>query len=75
MDKEDDIAEKERFVKVAQLLCEDDNKMSAMIVASGKFGMYMVPLRISREEAFALLVAACTVVEPDDMKDKKGGLH
>jgi hypothetical protein len=51
------------------VICQEDSTLSAILLVTDGEGLMIHPLRVSKEQAFSLLVAACTALEPEDMKD------
>lgn len=50
-------------------ICQQESTLSAILLVTDGEGLMIHPLRVSKEQAFSLLVAACTALEPEDMKD------
>lgn len=66
---------KTALLDAADLICAPDSKLSAVLVVTDNVGLLVVPVRITKNEAFSLLVAACTALEPEDLKTSSGDLH
>lgn len=56
-------------------LCEPENNMQAVMVITDGTGLFITPLRVSKEGAFSLLVAACTALEPEELVNTSGEVH
>lgn len=56
-------------------LCEPENNMQAVMVVTDGTGLFITPLRVSKNEAFSLLVAACTALEPEELINNSGEMH
>jgi hypothetical protein len=66
---------KEALVSTVDKICEANSTLSAVMVVTDGVGLLVVPVRITKNEAFSLLVAACTALEPEDLKTSSGELH
>jgi hypothetical protein len=53
----------------AENICRQESTLSAILLVTDGEGLMIHPLRISREQAFSVLVAACSALEPEDMSD------
>jgi len=53
----------------ADVICKPDSNLSAILLVTDGEGLMIHPLRVSKEQAFSILVAACSALEPQDLKD------
>ena len=63
------------LVAAVDKICEPDSKLQAVMVITDGTGLFITPLRVSKNEAFSLLVAACTALEPEDLVNNSGEMH
>lgn len=56
----------------ADVICRQDSTLSAILLVTDGEGLMIHPLRVSKEQAFSILVAACSALEPQDLKDTQG---
>jgi hypothetical protein len=61
------------LAKSAELVCEEDSKLAAILVVTDGANLLIHPLRVTKKQAFSLLVAACTAVEPEEEDDMPDG--
>lgn len=77
-----DLTDEERIVlaRKAMLLAvesitKEDSTLKAVLVATDGSGLYVSPLRMTKEETFAVLVAACSALEPETLCNPSGEVH
>jgi hypothetical protein len=56
----------------ADVICKPDSNLSAILLVTDGEGLMIHPLRVSKEQAFSILVAACSALEPQDLKETQG---
>lgn len=56
-------------------LCASDSTLQAVMVMTDGKGLWITPLRVTKNEAFSLLVAACTALEPEELVNNSGEVH
>lgn len=66
---------KEVLISTVDKVCQPDSTLCAVMVVTDGARMSIVPVRVSQKDAFSLLVAACTVLEPDEFKTDIGDMH
>lgn len=66
---------KEALVSTVSKICETGSTLSAVLVVTDGVGLMATPFRLTKNEAFCLLVAACTALEPEDIKTPPGDIH
>ena len=57
------------MVTATSVICQPDSKLAAILLVSDGEGLMIHPLRVSKEQAFSILVAACAALEPPDLRD------
>jgi hypothetical protein len=56
------------FKMLANAVCAEDSTLKAVLVVTDGQHVAINPMRVSKEGAFSLLVAACTSLEPPECK-------
>lgn len=69
-----EIAKLAMLAAVDKLCVQDSPLQAVMVVTDGK-GLWITPLRVTKNEAFSLLVAACTALEPEELVNNSGEVH
>lgn len=75
---EDEIIEMARtaFATAARHVTQPDSNLQAILIATDGDGLFITPLRLTKHDAFCLLVAACSALEPEENKPTdKGEMH
>jgi hypothetical protein len=68
-DEEKNARARVALATAAAHVCEQDSTLSAILLVTDGEGLLIHPLRVSKEQAFSILVAACSALEPEDLKD------
>lgn len=67
---------KNMLLNAVNKVCEPDSRLSALLVVTDGEGLLLMPVGLTKREAFTILVAACTALEPEDAADNAPGeLH
>lgn len=75
-----DDTQKIMLARKAMLLAVDaitreDSTIKAVLVATDGTGLYVSPLRLTKEETYALLITASAALEPETLCNMSGELH
>lgn len=57
------------------MICAPDSKLSAVLIMTDGVGLSAIPVRLTKREAFTILVAACSALEPEDLANPTGEMH
>lgn len=63
------------LVAAVDKICQPDSVLQAVMVVTDGTGLFITPLRVTKNEAFSLLVAACTALEPEELVNNSGEVH
>jgi hypothetical protein len=66
---------KTALLDAADLICAPDSKLSAVLIMTDGVGLSAIPVRLTKREAFTILVAACSALEPEDLANPTGEIH
>jgi hypothetical protein len=56
------------FEVLANAVCAEDSTLQAVLVVTDGQHLAVNPLRVTKERAFSMLVAACTSLEPPECR-------
>lgn len=63
------------LLEAAQSVTNEASNLAAVLIVTDGSGVFISPLRLTKEQTFSLLVAACSAVEPENFEDHSGELH
>ena len=63
------------LLEAAQSVTNANSNLAAVLVVTDGAGIFISPLRLTKEQTFSVLVAACSAVEPENFEDRSGELH
>jgi len=63
------------MLETAQSVTDEGSNLAAVMIVTDGSGLFISPLRLTKEQTFSLLVAACAAVDPENFEDHSGELH
>jgi hypothetical protein len=63
------------MLEAATQITRENSRVQAVLVATDGEALFVTPLRLNREDAFSLLVAACSSLEPKTFDNPSGEMH
>lgn len=58
-----------------EAITKEESSIKAVLIATDGYGLFVTPLRMTKEETFSLLVAACSALEPETLANPSGEVH
>jgi len=63
------------MLEAATSITQEGSRIQAVLVATDGEALFVTSLRLTRVDAFALLVAACSSLEPQTFDTPSGEMH
>jgi hypothetical protein len=74
-DTQKTILARAEMLEIAQRVTQEGSKLGAVMLVTDGRSLVVTPLRLTQEEAYALLATACSALEPETLTHNSGEVH